>query len=176
MRWKKAGIFLLLALLVLLAGCKEKEEASSSNTVPPATVTAPPDEAVSTSEVGKVKAAVVSGTDVGLNVRDAASTEGNVLGLAENGTKLRLLDTEKIGDFYMVSYQGKTGYVYYEYVVLEDVQVTQLTEVEEQTPEPQATSTPPGTENSTSTAQATETPVPTTTPEADFAVTRDGET
>lgn len=135
MKLKRLGSVLFLAALMLLAGCKGKEDATESS-VPPSIISATPVPQAPQEE--KVKAAVVSGVEAGLNVRAQASTDSSILGEVQNGAKLKLLKEEKEGDFYQVSYQGKTGYVYAEYVKVEEVARSQLTDAAS-TPAPENT-------------------------------------
>lgn len=179
MKLKVAGAVLLSAVLVLMSGCKKNEDTPESS-VPPATIssTTLPD----TSEpVSKVNAAVVSGVADGLNVRSEASTESSILGKVENGDKLRLLQNDKDGDFYQVAYLGTTGYVYAQYVKIEEIDVTQLSD---ESTVPLATKAPQGgnIDNSQSESQGSQSaqnpePAPTEvpTPTPDIVTKHDGE-
>ncbi|MBX4262918.1 SH3 domain-containing protein (plasmid) [Clostridium estertheticum] len=68
-----------------------------------------------------VKAKTVSKIQYGvttsiLNIRTGASTKDSILGKYANKAKIKILG--KIGSFYKVSYNGKTGYVSTKYVKL----------------------------------------------------------
>ena len=61
--------------------------------------------------------------DDGLNVRSAASTDSDVLGLAENGDTFLLLVGEAKDGWYQIQYEGKTAYVSEDYVTVKEVSV-----------------------------------------------------
>lgn len=54
-----------------------------------------------------------------LNFREKASTSSNIIQKISKGSKVEILDTE--GDWYKISYDGKTGYVSKQYVDEEKV-------------------------------------------------------
>lgn len=56
-----------------------------------------------------------------LKVRALTSTDSDVLGKLANGSKLDIQG--KIGDWYMINYNGKTGFVFGEYVDLGEYEV-----------------------------------------------------
>ena len=49
-----------------------------------------------------------------LNIRASASTDSNVVGVAHQGDKVTISDTN--GNWYKISYNGRTGYVWKKYV------------------------------------------------------------
>jgi uncharacterized protein YraI len=49
-----------------------------------------------------------------LNIRATASTDSNVVGVAHQGDKVTISDTN--GNWYKISYNGRTGYVWKKYV------------------------------------------------------------
>lgn len=126
LRRRESGVFmkrsfcLILALLLtaaLLAGCGNDKKGSSpssqvSSAVPTVTPTAAP--------VQKAKAVLIK-ADSGLNVRGSASTDGEILGLADNGSKLALLVEDEKDGWYQVQYEGKSAYVSAEYVEVVEV-------------------------------------------------------
>ena len=125
MKSMKRWICLVLSVCMaatLLSACGEEEDgpgsstgsSTTSSTVTPATMAPSPTPEQTAKEV-MVKA------DDGLNVRDKASTDGTVLGLAKNNSKLALLVEDEKDGWYQVSYGGKTAYVYAEYVDVVDV-------------------------------------------------------
>ena len=65
----------------------------------------------------------VKDVDDGLNVRSAASTDSDVLGLAENGDTFLLLVGEAKDGWYQIQYEGKTAYVSEDYVTVKEVSV-----------------------------------------------------
>ncbi len=103
-----------------LAGCGKKEEepgSGSSAIVSPAPATPAP---ASPAPVQKAKAVRIH-ADGGLNIRAEASTEGEILGLAEDNTLLPLLVETPADGWYQVEYDGKTAYVFAEYAVVEEI-------------------------------------------------------
>lgn len=87
----KKLVYLALALCVMVAafsGCGGKSDDggnSSAVSSPPATVTPTPTPESQTAKALRVTA------DSGLNIRAEASTDGEILGLAENGQRLALM-------------------------------------------------------------------------------------
>lgn len=103
----------------LLAGCGENgEDQSSSSTV---SATSSVSAAAPTPvPVQMAKAVKVNATD-GLNIRSQASTDSEILGLADNGDMLPLLVEEEKDGWYQVEYQGKPAYVSAEYATVQEV-------------------------------------------------------
>lgn len=119
----KKVICLCLALclaLCALGGCGKKEEKGENSspslgeasTVPTVSPTAPP--------VQKAKAVRVKADD-GLNVRSSASTEGEILGLAENDALLPLVVDEEKDGWYQIQYEGKSAYVSADYAEITEI-------------------------------------------------------
>ena len=61
-----------------------------------------------------------SGTNV--NVRNEASTSADVLGKINNGAEYTVLD--KIDDWYKISYNGETGFVFADYFEVTKAEAT----------------------------------------------------
>ena len=103
----------------LLAGCGEKgEDQSSSSTV--STTSSVSAAAPTPVPVQMAKAVKVNATD-GLNIRSQASTDSEILGLADNGDMLPLLVEEEKDGWYQVEYQGKPAYVSAGYATVQEV-------------------------------------------------------
>lgn len=103
----------------LLAGCGEKgEDQSSSSTV--STTSSVSAAAPTPAPVQMAKAVKVNATD-GLNIRSQASTDSEILGLADNGDMLPLLVEEEKDGWYQIEYQGKPAYVSAEYATVQEV-------------------------------------------------------
>lgn len=118
-RWVVLGLILCL-LSVLLCGCGSKEKDEGSSQLPSSSAPAAPKVTASPAPVQKAKAVKVD-ADGGLNIRSEPSTDGEIVGLAEDGSKLPLL-VEKLSDgWYQVEYQGKSAYVYGEYAKVVEV-------------------------------------------------------
>lgn len=119
-----ACLALALCLIAgILCGCGKKKEgdkdkqSASSAAVSSAVASAAP---ASPAPVKTAKAAKVKADD-GLNIRSKPSTEGEILGLAENGSMLPLLVGTPDDGWYEVEYEGKSAYVSAEYVDVQDV-------------------------------------------------------
>lgn len=59
--------------------------------------------------------------DGGLNIRAEASTDSEILGLAENGQRLALMLEDAQNGWYQVQYEGKTAYVSADYAEVIEV-------------------------------------------------------
>lgn len=70
--------------------------------------------AKATTNTNGPKAATVNTTSTGLNIRATPSTSAKILGSYNKGQKITVY--EKTGNWYRVSYNGKTGYVSSSYV------------------------------------------------------------
>ncbi len=117
----KRIVCLVLALCLaamVLSGCgdKEKEENTSSvgSEVSNVTSTSP------SPEPQMAKALRVT-ADSGLNVRKEASTDSEILGLAENGSRLALLLEDAQNGWYQVQYEGRAAYVSADYAEVIEV-------------------------------------------------------
>lgn len=112
----------------LLSGCggnKEEENQSSAVSGPLATVSPSPTPAPQKAKAVRVTA------DSGLNVRAEASTEGDILGLVENGDRLALMLEDAQDGWYQVQYQGKTAYVSADYVEVIEVTVEEYNQLKD---------------------------------------------
>lgn len=70
--------------------------------------------------VQSAKAAKIS-ADGGLNIRAEASTDAEILGVADDGSLLPLLLETPTDGWYQVEYEGKTGYISAEFATAQDV-------------------------------------------------------
>ncbi len=118
MNGKKLGILVLLVFcFAIFGGCgndSKEEETSLPSAVPTLAPTPTP-------EPQMVKVAEVSKVDPGLNVRKEASTEGEILGMAETGDQfLLMVETAKDG-WYQIEYEGKTAYISAEFSTVREV-------------------------------------------------------
>ena len=59
--------------------------------------------------------------DSGLNIRAEASTDGEILGLAENGQRLALMLEDPQNGWYQVQYNGQTAFVSADYAEVVEV-------------------------------------------------------
>ena len=141
----KKLVCLLLAACVAalaLAGCggdkEEKENSSSLSEIPAAATPSP------TPEPQKAKALRVT-ADSGLNVRAEASTDSEILGLADSGSRLALLVEEPKDGWYQIQYKGQTAYVSAEYAEVVEVSLEDITRLPAQEPgDPFSQALPPG--------------------------------
>lgn len=123
----KRWIALMLAASVLaasLCACgkdKKKDEEDTSSVVSSnvsstvSTAPTPTPAAVQSAKAAKISA------DGGLNIRAEASTDAEILGVAEDGSLLPLLLENPIDGWYQVEYEGKTGYISAEFATAQDV-------------------------------------------------------
>lgn len=134
MKTLKKWVCLVLGVCLaatLLAACGEDEDSANSNSSSPASsgvapATLPPSPTPEqTAKAVKVKA------DDGLNVRSKGSTDGDILGLAKNGSKLALLVEDEKDGWYQVSYGGKAAYVSADYVDVVDVTLDEYNSLKE---------------------------------------------
>ena len=136
----KKLVYLALALCVMVAafsGCGGKSDDggnSSAVSSPPATVTPTPT------------------PDSGLNIRAEASTDGEILGLAENGQRLALMLEDPQNGWYQVQYNGQTAFVSADYAEVVEVTLEEYNQL-------RGTSSGTDTTSDTS-AAATPTPAP----------------
>ena len=101
---------------LVLSGCGDKKGESSSSTPSLAPTVTPVSSApVQTAKALRIKA------DSGLNVRASASTDGEVLGVAEDGEMLALLVEDPKDGWYQVQYEGKSAYVSAEFAEVKEV-------------------------------------------------------
>lgn len=117
----KKLVYLALALCVMVAafsGCGGKSgDGGNSSAVssPPATVTPTPTPESQTAKALRVTA------DSGLNIRAEASTDGEILGLAENGQRLALMLEDPQNGWYQIQYNGQTAFVSADYAEVVEV-------------------------------------------------------
>ncbi len=129
----KRIVCLALALCLaagMLCGCGKKEEKESSSSQAASSAAASP-APVSSAPVQMAKAVKVD-ADGGLNIRSQPSTDGEILGLAEDGSMLPLLVEKPSDGWYQVEYQGKTAYVSAEYAEAQDVTLEQYNKLKEE--------------------------------------------
>ena len=125
--WEK-GVLLQMKKLVCLAialclavfsfsgcGSKEKDDDNSSLASTVSTTSPTPTPVPQTAKALRVTA------DSGLNIRSEASTDGEILGLAENGQRLALMMEDAQNGWYQIQYEGKTAYVSAEYAEVIEV-------------------------------------------------------
>ena len=125
----KRGLAAILAgclLTTTLAACggdDKKEESSSASTIPNTlSSTTTPQVLASPTPAATAKAVRVK-VDDSLNVRDAGSKDGEILGTVENGTELALLAETAQNGWYQVQYKGRTAYVSAEFVDVIDITI-----------------------------------------------------
>lgn len=118
--------FKLLAAVGLvaltLAGCGNGKDESSdpqsaASPTPPVVQATPQPEQ-------KAKAVKVNAPD-GLNIRSKASTDSEILGLAEDGSLLPLLLEEEQDGWYQVEYEGSPAYVSAEFAQVQEITMTE---------------------------------------------------
>ena len=90
--------------------------------------------------------------DSGLNIRAEASTDGEILGLAENGQRLALMLEDPQNGWYQVQYNGQTAFVSADYAEVVEVTLEEYNQL-------RGTSSGTDTTSDTS-AAATPTPAP----------------
>ena len=144
---------LLLCLVAfLLCGCgndKGDENSSSGLNNTPATTSPSP-----TPEPQNAKALRVT-ADSGLNIRAQASTDSEILGLAENGERLALMTEDAQNGWYQIQYKGQTAYVSADYAEVIEVTMEEYNQLRGETgsqgnSESSASSTSSPAENSSS--------------------------
>lgn len=156
---------LCLAALTL-AGCggKDKDDGNSS-AASGQTVSAAP---TPTAEPQMAKALRVK-AESGLNIRAQASTDSEILDLAENGQRLALMMEDAQNGWYQIIYEGKTAYVSAEYaevieVTLEEYNQLRGGSTSEGSSATEATPTPAPGDNPTSGTDSSSSSAPTSTP------------
>lgn len=116
---KFVWLTLLLCMIALvLCGCgndKGDENSSSGLDNTPATVSPSPTPEAQTAKALRVTA------DSGLNIRAEASTDSEILGLAESGARLALMMEDAQNGWYQIQYEGKTAYVSADYAEVIEV-------------------------------------------------------
>lgn len=120
-KWFKLLAAVGLAALTL-AGCGSGKDESSdpqagASPTPPVVQATPQPEQ-------KAKAVKVNAPD-GLNIRSKASTDSEILGLAEDGSLLPLLLEEEQDGWYQVEYEGSPAYVSAEFAQVQEITMTE---------------------------------------------------
>lgn len=120
-KWFKLLAAVGLAALTL-AGCGNGKDESSdpqagASPTPPVVQATPQPEQ-------KAKAVKVNAPD-GLNIRSKASTDSDILGLAEDGSLLPLLLEEEQDGWYQVEYEGSPAYVSAEFAQVQEITMTE---------------------------------------------------
>lgn len=119
---KLLSLALALCLLAgVLSGCGKKDNEKTSSQVSSSSSAATASRAPVSSAPEKMAKAAKVHADGGLNIRSEPSTDGEILGLAEDGSKLPLLVEKPSDGWYQVEYDGKTAYIYAEYAEVEEV-------------------------------------------------------
>ena len=137
----KKLVYLALALCVMVAafsGCGGKSDDGGNSSA----VSSPP----ATAKALRVTA------DSGLNIRAEAATDGEILGLAENGQRLALMLEDPQNGWYQVQYNGQTAFVSADYAEVVEVTLEEYNQL-------RGTSSGTDTTSDTS-AAATPTPAP----------------
>lgn len=112
------SVTLVLCLIsAVFYGCgkKDDDKTVSSAVVPPVV------SQVATPQPEKNAKAVKISADGGLNIRSQPSTDGEILGLAEDGSRLPLLIEKASDGWYEVEYDGKSAYVSADYATVIEV-------------------------------------------------------
>ena len=120
-KWFKLLAAVGLAALTL-AGCGNGKDESSD---PQAGASPTPSVVQATPQPEqKAKAVKVNAPD-GLNIRSKASTDSDILGLAEDGSLLPLLLEEEQDGWYQVEYEGSPAYVSAEFAQVQEITMTE---------------------------------------------------
>lgn len=115
---KLVCLTLVLCLIALVfSGCGGNKEDENSSAVSGTPTTASP----SPSPEPQMAKALRVTADGGLNIRAEASTDSEILGLAENGQRLALMLEDAQNGWYQVQYEGKTAYVSADYAEVIEV-------------------------------------------------------
>lgn len=118
---KTGGLILLLFICLILAACSSDDNKSSSGT--PSAASSSGLESTSTPAPQTAKIVEINDIEGTLNIRDAASTDGEVLAEAEAGDRFRLLVDEKDNGWYQIQYGTGKAYVHGDYVTVKEVTV-----------------------------------------------------
>lgn len=114
---KKLLCLLAVAICLLtLSGCEKDENGSKATPSVVPTVTPSPTPAPQMAKVAQIK-----GADDGLNIRKAASSDGEILGQGENGDKFLLLVEKPKDGWYQIQYEGGIAYISADYAEVKDV-------------------------------------------------------
>lgn len=153
---KKLVLILFIMGLCFLYGCGSDENSTSSNSSS-SSAAVPTISPSASAEPQMAKIVLVKDADSGLRVRSSASTDGDILGIAYNGDKFKLLLDEKQGDWYQIVYEGKNAYVYADYVTVQQVTLAEANALDD------SSSTDSSASANSSEAGNGATPVPTAT-------------
>lgn len=163
---RRFGLTLVLCLFcAILCGCGNKNSDSLNSS---AVSSQPVSQVVVTPEPAKNAKAVKISADGGLNIRSKPSTDGDIVGIADDGGMLPLLIENPSNGWYEVEYNGASAYISAEYasvieVTLEDY--NKLKAGEELTSAETPVSTSVNDDPALSTSQST--PAPTQKPTAE---------
>ena len=138
-KWFKLLAAVGLAALTL-AGCGNGKDESSdpqagASPTPPVVQATPQPEQ-------KAKAVKVNAPD-GLNIRSKASTDSDILGLAEDGSLLPLLLEEEQDGWYQVEYEGSPAYVSAEFAQVQEITMTEYNALRQGEPSTDPAGPPP---------------------------------
>lgn len=138
-KWFKLLAAVGLAALTL-AGCGNGKDESSdpqagASPTPPVVQATPQPEQ-------KAKAVKVNAPD-GLNIRSKASTDSEILGLAEDGSLLPLLLEEEQDGWYQVEYEGSPAYVSAEFAQVQEITMTEYNALRQGEPPTDPAGPPP---------------------------------
>lgn len=138
-KWFKLLAAVGLAALTL-AGCGNGKDESSdpqagASPTPPVVQATPQPEQ-------KAKAVKVNAPD-GLNIRSKASTNSEILGLAEDGSLLPLLLEEEQDGWYQVEYEGSPAYVSAEFAQVQEITMTEYNALRQGEPSTDPAGPPP---------------------------------
>lgn len=123
------GLVLALCVLAcLLCGCGKKEQETSSG---PASSAASSSAPASSAPAPIMAKAVKIDADPCLNIRSEPSTDGEILGTADNGSMLPLLVEKPSDGWYQVEYEGKSAYVSAEYAQVQEITLDQYNKLKQ---------------------------------------------
>ena len=108
-------LMVLCLILPVFSGCGGKDNKKENSSSP----------ASSSSVVRATPSPVPVKADDGLNIRSTPSTDGEILGLAENNSFLPLLVDTASDGWYQVEYEGKAAYVSAEFAEIKEVTLSE---------------------------------------------------
>lgn len=117
------SLVIAVMLCLLLTACGKKEKKEDESSLPSAVPTIEP---TVTPAPKMVKVAVIKGADSGLNIRASASTDGEILGLAENGDEFRLMSSNAESGWYQIQYESRNAFVSSDFVDIKEVEESKL--------------------------------------------------